>query len=360
MATTAYGFQAASAFAKAATWGTPVVCGPRDKIEILAETVKSEVELVQDPSFNGSAVPSPGDAGNEEVKGFEDYNLKYEDKGLLPLAMVFGDDAAPVASGTLWKHVLRLAPFTDGLFGTLVISRAFEVWEYDTIKPISFELSSDAKSQFVKCKVDGIGRSMARNVGAGTNTVATFATVTNAYTVKRSLKFGQCKLYMNAVGGAALDTTPPTVDEICISDFVFTVKRPTEGDRTTCNAGLVQEPTMTDFAEVTLKATIPSYNSDHGVLYDLGRSKAVQKALLEFTLEAGADDYKMSFFLPSVQLSTEGPQADNAGKLPFVLNMQGWLANAVPTGMAFTDAVYCEIINGYGAGTGLLDEATYA
>jgi hypothetical protein len=34
-------------------------------------------------------------------------------------------------------------------------------------------------------------------------------------------------------------------------------------------------------------------------------------------------------------------------------------ANAAPAGMLFTDACYCEIINGYGVGTGLLDEATY-
>jgi len=360
MATTAYGFQAASAFTKGATWGTPVVCGTRDKIEILEETVTSEVELLQDPSFNGSPVPSPGDAGNEVVEGFEDVNLKFEDKSLMPLAMVFGDDAAPVASGALFLHVLRLAAFVDGLFGTLVVSRNFEVWEYDSIKPSGFEITCNPQDQFARCSFEGIGRSMARNIGAGTNTVATFATVTNAYTTKRLLKFGQAKLYMNAQGAAALDRTAPTTDEICVSDLTFSVKRPMEGDRTTCNAGLVQEPAMTDFAEVLISATIPSYNSDHGALYDLGRSKAVQKVCLEWILEAGADDYRVSFFLPAVQLSTEGPVADNAGKLPFTLNMQGFLANAAPAGMSFPDACYAEIVNGYGVGTGLLDEATYA
>jgi hypothetical protein len=362
MAIRALGRDAYAGFAKdpAPVWGTPTLIGDRDGMELLEETAKSEIELIRDPSFNGSPVPFPGDAGNESVTGFINVNLKYEDKSLMPVAMVFGSAAAPIAEAALNKHVLRLAGNNDGQYGTLVIGRRFEVWEYDSTKPNKIELTCNPSDQFAKCVIDGIGRSLHRNLDAtpgAVNTPTTFADATNAFDVKRLLKFSQLKVYMQDLEDDGLFDSN---DEVCISDFTFMLERPEEGDRTTCNAGLVEEPSETDFAKIGMKWVIPAYSDAHGDLWDAGRSKVVKKALAEFkNVVDGTHTYRVSLFFPSVQLTNDGPRADNPGKLPFTINVDGFRATTVPDGFDFDDAVYAEIVNGFD-GSNLLDEAAYA
>lgn len=366
MATRALGRDAYAAYVKGVTWGTEVLAGARTGMEIVEETAGSEIATIRDPSFNGSSLPFPGDAGDETVEGFVNVNMKFEDKSLQVIAQIMGAAATPIAEGDLQLHVLTLAANNDGQFGTLVIGRVFEVWEYDSIKPNAFEITNvPGDEPFALCTFDGIGRSMSRNtdvapVGA-VNTPTTFLDVTSAFRplvggVKRLLLFKHLKVYYQLIDD---DGVFDATDEICISDFTFRLERPQEGDRTTCNEGLPEEPSETDFAQITGSFVIPAYNSDHGVIWDLGRSKAVIKMKLEWKLTVDVDNvYRFSIFLPAVQTSNDGPIADNPGKLPFTLNIDGWRApSGAPDGFDF-DKPYIEIVNGYDADD-LLEEAAY-
>ena len=281
----------------------------------------------------------------------------------MPIAQVMGAASTAAADDDLWLHVLTLAANNDGHFGTLVIGRLFEVAEYDTIKPNAFEITCvPGDEPFALCTFDGIGHSMNRNTATGTNTPTTFLTATNAFMpavggVKRLLKFSHLKVYMQPIDD---DGVFDSSDEVCVSDFTFRVERPQEGERTTCNQGLAEEPTETDFAAVTASLVVPAYSDIHGTLWDVGRSKDVMKAKFEFSETLSVTEtYRFTIMLPALQFSTDGPTADNPGRLPWTLNIDAWRApSGAPDGFT-SDRPYIEVVNDY-ATSNLLVEAAYA
>lgn len=334
MATRAKGYLAGAAFKKGSVWETPVAAGAGDGFPILNEGLVSNIDLQRDESFNGSPFQYPGEAGNETIEGPLGVNLRYFDKSLNILAILMG--AAGVTGTGPWVSHLTMAAENDGEFGTLVINRQFEVWEYGNVKPLSFELSADPENSFIPCTFEFNGYSRNINTSTGTNTTTTWGTVTDAYTAKDDLRYGHCAILMNDADAGALSGS----DALCVSEFTFNVARAAESDRTTCTLGKYNEPSDNGFATVSGSMTIPAYEDGHRTLIADAQAKTVKKMSIIFAKDANSI---FAFYFPAIQLTNDGPFADQPGKLPFTLNFDSFRRpEGAPTGMT-EDNFYIDV-----------------
>lgn len=339
MATRAKGYEAKAGFKKASVWETAVAVGANNGLEILTESLQSNVELARDESFNGSPVPYPGAAGNETVEGSLEVNLKYEDNVLVMLAMLMGTAGTPVGAGDPYTHTLKLAAGNDGLFGTLVLDRGFEVWEYANVKPTKVTLAAALADYFVKTTVDFLGYSRSINTSTGTNNNTTIETVTVPYATKELVKPGELTVWINDNDGADFADG----DKFCVSEFSLEIARQSEADRTTCTQGRQSEPVDNGFATVMGSLTVPAYEDGMRTLIDDCQNKTVKK--MKWVFDAGT--HQIEFWFPAVQLTNDGPSANTPGKLPLTLNFDCFRSIAVPTGFGavYGDTFYAVVVN---------------
>ena len=94
------GIQAVAAFKKASTWGTPVLLGAGDGIGIVSESMKADVQLIEDRQLEGSSQQRTGEAGNRMFSG----DIVTGDPSTLRTAAVHSavDGATGDADGVTW------------------------------------------------------------------------------------------------------------------------------------------------------------------------------------------------------------------------------------------------------------------
>ena len=338
------GFGTLGAVKKASAWPTPVVLGAGDGFEYTAESIASRAEFIADKQLNGTSTTLFGDKGNESHNGQIMMDAKYQ--GLeVPLAMVMGTAGAPVLQGSgVYKHVIKLANDREGKFATLGFDKQVEIWEYANAKFHGFEFSSAPNNERAKLAFDVIAHKLNRNTGAGTNTQATFASVTIP-SVREFLLFSQLEILCNDQSGGALGSS----DEIYVGEFTMKVAGNMEGDYTTEYGDKVDEPLQNEFTEVTGGIKFPKYGTANSAFYGESLTKTRKKMIATFTgnIAGGSYNYKMIFYFPDVQWSDGSTNVGGPGKAPLDLTFKANRVLAIPTGFptGYTDALTLELFN---------------
>ena len=343
------GFNALTALKKAASWHIPVVCGAGDGFEITDESVVPERELAESRGLTGSGTQFSGDAAKLNAGGDISAEAKYE--GLdLALALAMGTAGVPAQQGgeDCYLHTLALNDDLEGLFATWCVDYGFEIWEFANLKigGLGFDIS---ESDFIgKFTFPSIAHNMNQNVGSGTNTNATFASVTLPTNRDLAL-FSQVQVLINDASAGALASG---TDDVYTTGLNVTLDNMLEGDFTTKWGYLTEEPIPTDFKMVTGEIQLPHFDNVTGnaLLADqLAKTKKKMEIILTGPVCDTSYFFSLKFIFPEVQFATGAPPVDGPGKTPWTIAFKGSKALAAPTGMTVTEALTIEMQNQNGA-----------
>lgn len=296
------GIELKYALKKAATWGTAVACGASDGFLSLPSSLRRDAEIDVDDSL-GQFWSQDGTPGAVKVEGDIPLYLRYDGCDLL-LALFMGTAGVPTthAGGTLSKdYAYTLADNTDGLFASFARHYKNYVSEIPSLKVVGLTLKGEQGKPLqliAKC----VGNNIALD---GTNTTATFASVTIAETRNR-IQFAQGVFRMNDQGGIALGVG----DKIGPSSFELTAMRKlagTYGSYATGGANsqdLIDEPENDGTPEVTLKLQFPKHTGKTR-LVDLGNDVR-KKCDITFTgaIIEGAIPKLFKIELPHLQMKS--------------------------------------------------------
>ena len=305
-----------AAFAKAATWGTPVSCASGDGLLITNESVTQSIEHLPDDSA-GQSFHQAADQGLITCGGDLGAYLRYSGLGRL-LAMAMGSSPAPTPQGASGQlHEMRMTGDTDGLFGTLAIYKGFSVHEFAGTKVDGFSITGSA-GQPVSATFNLICDGLTLNTDSGANTNASMTGLSDPSTGNRVL-FKQASFWINDADGAALDSG----DAVSPSRFTLSFKRNLVGDHLAGGDDKIAEPLTAAFPELSLTLEFPTYTSDT-YLSDLGAATA-KKMRIDFTgseIESGVN-YGLSLIMPHLVITNAESAVDRAGKIahPVTLNL---------------------------------------
>ncbi len=318
-------------YKKAATWGTPILVGANNLLQIKSHGIAPKVQYLPNESLAGSVFQQPGDQGVEGAHGGPlNVEAQYESMETM-IALAMGTAGAPVQQGAdiAYKHTWKPAADIFGLFESLVIDMQIEVWEYVSAKVKGFTFEGDSKSQVIKFTPQLVCDKLNQNTSSGTNKTSTIASITRASTNLSRLLFAQLSAKWNAQGGAALGGGDAQIIEKFTLSYMRTLK---EDDVTTSRGRLIDEPQDNGWGSVKLSLGFSRYDSALRVA-DMF-SKAQNKASLVFSgpLCNGATNYSASFFLNALQIMDGAPVVQGPGLFPFVVNAEAHPVSAAPTG----------------------------
>lgn len=339
---TAKGFDALAAFGKAATWGTAVSVNVANALsKIVSENVSTTVEYIPDESLSGSPWKQAFDIGLHNNSGTIDVEGKYYGLELL-LAMSFYRASTPVIAN---KQPSGNRPYayymdfrlpivtsgvdTDGYFFTMAIDKSISVWEYDSVKVQSLQISGEAGRR-VRLQFGLLARRM-RNTGQ-VNTTLSSATepLPRIYIV-----FSDAKFRLNAQSGSALANG---TDQFYPSAFEINLANGLDPIVTSENDPYIDEPTRNEFGVVSGTFTIPTYSNDTNVTSFLAgtKSKADIKFISSTQIPAvggGSYYYAFNIFLPQIQITEASRQVAGPGRIPGTVSWEATKPDSAPSGM---------------------------
>ncbi len=319
------GIEAKAAFSKAATWSTAVSAAAGDTILILSENLGRSREFLPDDSA-GRAFAADSDQGLITVGGDLNAYLRYQGLEVL-LAMALGTAGTPSAAGTAaYRHTLRAADDTAGLFGTLAVYKGFSVHEAPSVKVDGFTMEGEAGGP-VKITFHLIGDDLNINTTSGANTTAAISALDQPEPGLRVL-MRHGRFLMGDQDGDALDAS----HEIRPNRFRLSFKRALAGDHL-AGGDAIAEPTPAGQPQATLELDFPTYTSDT-FLTDLGNHTR-KKASITFTgpeIESG-HNYQLAIYLPHLVITNAEAAVNGAGKIAHPVSCALLAATSAPTGM---------------------------
>ena len=320
------GKEAKAAFAKAATWGEPVLLTSAHALLFTTEKITRTREHLPEDSA-GQAFVAEADQGLITCGGDLSAYLRFQGLEAL-LAMAMGQAGVPQLSGSqTYTHNLRLSDHTDGLFGTLGLYKGLSAHEYPGCKVDGFTITGQA-GQPLEVTFNLICDDLNINDVSGVNTGASMAALAQPAPGNRVL-MRQGKILLNDFGGAALTDS----DAIAPSSFTLAFKRKLIGEHLAGGQDRISEPSSSGFAEITLNLEFPCYTSDV-YLSDLGADTR-KKMRLVFTGGQIEESYYygLEILLPHLALTNVEAAVDKAGKIahPITMNVLG--AVSAPAGM---------------------------
>lgn len=343
----AKGFTTLGAFKKSTTWGTPVVLGALNGFEYNSEGLGTDAQFIPDEQVSGSSSRLFGDKGDEFHAGDVNLDMRYE--GLQTLfACCMGTAGVPtqVGSNNAYRHVLKINPAMEGIHGTLGFDKKVAIWEYTTCKLAGFEISQE-HGQRAKVTFNFIPHKLNFNTGSGTNTQATFASVTLPANRDYAL-FAQAKVLINGQAGGALAAG---TDDVYVSSWSvkYDNSMPTD-DVTTQYGQYVDEPIQDGFSMVTGTLSLSKYQDGTvQTLFTDMISKARKKMLIQLTGPViGTTAFQYTLYFPDVQLVTGSANVGGPQRIPVEFEFESHrVAGAVPTGFpsGYTEALTMENIN---------------
>lgn len=305
----ASGKEAKAAFAKAATWGTPVAVGDSDALLFINEKITHTREHLPDDSV-GQDFYAGSDRGLITCGGDMSAYLRYTGLEAL-LAMAMGQAGAPAQqeSTAAYLHALRMTGDSDGLFGTLCMYKGAGAHEYPGVKVDGFSIEGEA-GQPLKATFNLICDDLNVNTTGGINTAAAVAALATPARSNRVL-FRQGQFLINDADGAALSGT----DAIAPTRFSLSFKRNLAGDHLAGGEDRIDEPAVTGFPELSLTLEFASYTSDTYIT-DLGADTR-KKMSISFTGDAieSPYDYSLELLMPHLVITNAEAAVDGAGKI---------------------------------------------
>ena len=342
------GFASTFGFAQDApspgTYRTPVVVGAGDGLEPTSESISQDAQLIDSEALTGSRSRGAGDRGNELHNGDMELEMKYEGLDVL-LAMVLGTAAAPVQQATddAYLHEFTvLDTAMEGLFGTLVIDKQLEVWEYPSVKVNSLTISATSGA-LTTVTANFVESNLNRNTSIGTNNETTVLAITLPAN-RDFLLWEQLAIRMNPKTGIAL----AAADLVYPNEFTVTINNNMVTDDVSTRFGReIEEPCPDNFLEVTGSINFARYNDENNKFVDALFSKEIQKldAIWTGPIADGATNFALSILMPSLQIASGDVNIGGPGRVPANFEFTGSKAlDGAPTGFT-QDQISLELIN---------------
>lgn len=325
----ATGREIVAAIKKGTTWGTPVAAGALDGLLLTGETLGIGAPEDLAAAEAGVGFQQTSEAGDVNIEGNLSGFLRYDSALWRLIALGMGSASVSVVDTTGQQHTLDFLDTLDGLFGTLVIDKGPEVWEFPGAKVIGFAVRGEAGRPVtfeVTARCDGLNR----NTSSGTNNNTTIANVTYRSKALRVL-FQHLTFRLNAQSDAALASG----DAIQISSFVLTLTRPHSADHVSGQAAII-EPTENGLPTVNFEFALPEYSG--ATHLDRIVNHTALKADLTFDsgVLAGStsENYKVTLSIPQLVLTGGGAAVSGPDKIPHPLSGRCEEAQSAPAGMA--------------------------
>jgi hypothetical protein len=310
---------------KGSAWGTEVACGENDGVLLKGDTLKRSIKDYTDDSL-GLAFPQERDLGEIDVKGALNAFLRYDSLDLLIALAMGATGGAPTQQGgtSAYTQKFTLAEDLDGLFATIAVNKAVNVFEYPSAKIAGFTIKG-RMGEPVTIDFDVVCDD--EDPAPTTNDLTQFGNVTYFETANRVL-MSQGVFRMNAQGGAALGGG----DVINPSSFDLSYKRKLTADYQAGGANKIIEPVNDGVPEIKLKLEFPRYSAST-YLSDFG-SDSRKKMDITFTGALIADTYYRTFKLTFPNLAILNVEAaTKEGQIVHPLEFACLGASSAPTGM---------------------------
>ncbi len=288
----AQGFKSKCGIGKESSWGTLV--SPAELIPFKSESVKDEIEWIEDETLVGKAGKFPPEIGVLKVSGDITCELSYQDTDILLAAAFGGGGSTPSGTGP-YTHIIQLS---DDILRSLSfhIEKTVSVWSIAGAKINNLKISGEAGK-----KIELAAGIIAKDISLGT----TYRTALDGLSLpsKPIVKFSHLKFLVGDLADALTDT-----DEIEISEFELNINNNLAEDIVTQASGeYIEEPLRNSKREISLSIVIPWYKAD--TLRTFYRNKTKLQAKMEFTY----GNYQMVFEFPtviikSIPVNVEGPE----------------------------------------------------
>lgn len=319
------GLEVKAAIKKSSTWGIAAACGANDGVLLAADTLKKSVKDHIDDSL-GLAFAESRDPGEIKCEGALKAFMRYD--GLdVPIALAMGDAGAPVQQGATqaYANTIRLKADIDGLFATIAVNKAINVFEYPSAKITGFTIKAETGGP-VEIEFDAVCDNEA--VDSTVNTLAGFNGVTWPEKSNRVL-MSHASFRMNDFSGAALSDG----DRIYPSSFELSFKRKLKADYVIGGQNKIIEPANDGLPEIRLKLRFPRYTSIT-YLSALG-SDGRKKMDMTFTGALIESPYYRQFKLSMPHLALINAEAATSkGRIVHPLEFSCLAAQTAPSGMA--------------------------
>ena len=332
------GVQGVLAFHPSTTWGTARLLGAGDGVGLVSESLKPDVQLIEDQQLEGSSTQRQGEAGNRMFAGDIVTGFRYE--GLEPLlACVMGTAGTPATVDvTARTHTFKPKTDMDGIYGTMAIDKGFEVHEYPSVKVLGFSLScKQGERAQITFRFACYDQNITTSSGTGTNNNVTMASVTLPTNRDYAL-FKHMVVKSNAQAGAALDST----SVIHVSGVTIDVDRGYKVDDVTTQFGnKIDEPRQDGWTVCKVALDFSKYSDTspggNNALYAAQLTKDAQKMSIVLTGEslAGSSSayYSLACYFNGVQfMGGGGPNLSGPGLTPFTLDGMAYRVSTSPTG----------------------------
>lgn len=348
----AKGYQSIVGWRKATTWGTAVACGALHGLEVLSIDVAGNRDIVSDMSITGTVSQREGDKGNIQVNGSIVAPLRYENFHRI-LAALMGTAGVPaVVDTSARRHLLKVAPTTDGIFHTLAyeILKDTTIFEFNTAKVVGVSLKIT-----IPGRIEATARIVAHDFtdASAINTTTTIDTITQSANLEIA-QARQCVIRMNAQGGAGLAST----DAVFCTGLELNLERPLEADFTTEFGDRSSEPMPPSggdpFFKVSGKLSFSQYQTgspgQNAAFVMEQQARTLKKMDITLTGDnlagAATQKYQWVFWLPKVVL-LPGKPTIAAGAYSWEQPFTSHHVPTIPTGFTagYTDAITIENYN---------------
>jgi len=301
------GAKTKAGWGKETAWGIGVAC--TELVPFLSEDLTEQIAVLLDEYHHGGATQKNYQPSSHTIGGKLTVEGVYDTIASDPIGI--GALLATAVGGATWKVTqtkINFEPTTDlERYATLAFAKQISVWEIQGAKCKSFEISGSAQGK-IQFSFDFVGRKLLRTGDAGiVNTSSTFSGLTP--TSDPTLMAFDHLLVRFASLGAPLAAS----DQINVSEFTLTVDNmltdptfssPKSGE----DALYTLEPIRTGKRKVTLKLTIPRYESD--AAFTAFKANTAKQCDLKFT--SGTNQFNI--FLPNLRV--DEPTAPVTGPEP--------------------------------------------
>lgn len=342
------GFQGIVGLKKASTWGTEVVPGSGDGIEVTSLSVTGGLDLIPDDQITGAVTAKPSSNGNQNVEVELMTGHRYQ--GLeTALALFFGTAGSPSTVDTsAYQHVIKPKTDFDGIFGTLAYEyiKDTAVAAIPSLKWTSCTIGAK-QGERVKVTLKGIGDTWTDS--SSNNTTTTIDTITLPSN-REYATFAQCSFLMNNQSAGSLASAA-----VYVNEWELTFERPHKANITTERGNKTSEPLpsgfMTGKAKFGFSVVDSGTGGNSGLLADqlAGTAKKVKIVLTGSSLAGASTQYfGMNIWLPYVQLLPGAkPAPSEPGAIAWTQEAELHHASSTPTGFTsgYTDMVTLDIFS---------------
>jgi len=291
----AVGARTKCGWGKETAWGIAVAC--TELVPFLSEDFTEQIEILKDEYHHGGATLKNYQPSSRSINGKLVVEGVYDRIAGDPIGV--GALLATAVGSAVWKVTPGMVQFEPPIdlarYATLAFEKQVSVWEIQGAKCKGFEISGNAQGK-IQFSFDFIGRKLLRTGDVGiVNSTTTFNNLTPTEN-PTLMAFDHLICRFGDLGSPLA-----AANQINISSFTFSVNNMlTDPEFATPKSGedplYTLEPIRVAKREVSLKLTIPRYESD--AVFSAFKGNTAKQCDLKFT--SGTDQFNI--FLPNLRI----------------------------------------------------------